>query len=246
MQVRIAFAVDVDPDYTVEEGGRRKTKGKTRLSFVHTKKGLAWLLEFLREERVPATFFFEARTAKKLSRDFNLRAIAKKYEIGCHGYEHEDLTALSEKEKRKVVMKARKTVASLFGTTPAGWSSPYWKSDSSTRRILRDCGFKYEANVCGETEETAEGFVLLRTPKKCALWALMEGKRGAKEHAALLKGDAVIATHSWHTDYGESGKAKDSAERRMRLREIVRLLKSGGARFVTVGELAKGFKGLAR
>ncbi|MFH0835393.1 MAG: polysaccharide deacetylase family protein [Candidatus Micrarchaeota archaeon] len=244
--MRIAFAVDVDPDYTIEDGGRRRTKGKNRLSFVHTKKGLKWLLRFLDEEKIRATLFFEARTAKKLSGDFDFRAIAKKHEIGCHGYEHEDLTKLGDADKRKVVKKAKETIASLFGITPAGWSSPYWKSDAATRRVLRDCGFRYEANVCGETEETAEGFVLLKTPKKCALWALMEGKRGAKEHAALLKGDAVIATHSWHTDYGEAGRAKNPAERRMRLREVVRLLKSGGARFVTVAELAKGFKGLAR
>jgi len=244
--MRIAFAVDVDPDYTVEDGGRRRTKGKKRLSFVHTKNGLKWLLRFLDAKRIPATLFFEARTAKKLAPFFDFRALAKKHEIGCHGYEHEDLTKLGDAEKRKAVTKARETITSVFGIAPVGWSSPYWKSDSSTRRVLRDCGFRYEANVCGETEEPAEGFVLLKTPKKCALWALMEGKRGAKEHASLLKGDAVIATHSWHTDYGETGKAKNPDERRMRLREVVRLLKSGGARFVTVGELAKGFKGLAR
>ena len=243
--MRVALAVDVDPDYTVEGGGCRKTKGKKRLSFVHTRNGLKWLLRFLDDERIPATFFFEARTAKKLSSDFDFRAIARKHEIGCHGYEHEDLTRLGDADKRKVVKKARETIASLFGIAPVGWSSPYWKSDAAVRRILRDEGFAYEANVCDGGGD-ADGFVLLRTPKKCALWALMEGKRGAAEHAALLKADAVIATHSWHTDYGEAGKAKDAGERRERLRELVRLLKAGGARFTTAGELAKGFKGLAR
>ena len=236
--MKVALAVDVDPDYIDDEG--KWSTGQRALSFSGSRDGLRWLIEFLKEQQVRATLFFEARTARILSGEIDLRSVANTHEIGCHGYEHEDLTKLRANAKSQIIVRTRRINAQLFGVEPVGWSPPYWRSDDETRRILASQGFLYEANAYGKRSiERVNGLVVFRMPKQYALWRVMEGKRRVSEQVEIIEDGAIVATHSWHTEYGQHGLIPESEKikRRHDLRSFVEAMRELKTQFVTVREM---------
>jgi len=92
-----AFTIDVDRDVNLPLPGKMEAssmerEGGARPRFTSSRRGLELLVDLLGEWGIRGTFFIEARTAKEVAKDLDLSDLVKGHEVGCHGFEHEDLT----------------------------------------------------------------------------------------------------------------------------------------------------------
>jgi len=171
-----------------------------------TKEGMKFFLPYLIDNKIPTTFYFEARSAtifleknpeyiKKLNQSY--------FDFGIHGYDHEDFSGLetgvtfTEKEEYEIISEAKKKIESLFSKDICGFRAPYMRKSTNTNRILEALGFVYDSSVYQETTspilpyyETKNliEFPVIKTPKDSKmrgmytyLWPMFEGKRNLEE-----------------------------------------------------------------
>ena len=62
------------------------------------------------------------------------------HEIGLHGYTHEFVSTLSEKQQRDVLEKSIQVLTDLVGKKPRGWTAPAWSTSKEIVRLLEEFG----------------------------------------------------------------------------------------------------------
>ena len=62
------------------------------------------------------------------------------HEIGLHGYTHEFVSGLSEKQERDVLKKSIEVLTGLTGKTPKGWTAPAWATSKRSIKLLEEFG----------------------------------------------------------------------------------------------------------
>ncbi|MCK5141872.1 MAG: polysaccharide deacetylase family protein, partial [Candidatus Heimdallarchaeota archaeon] len=169
-------------------------------------EGFGQILSVLIQKKLPAVFYFEARTIDLISKrhpEFLERLNQPFFEMGVHGYDHEDLVGeetglpLEKQEEFNLIKKAKERVEELFSTKVIGFRAPYMRLTENTRKILVDLDFVYDSSIYQESDKAIipysdeHGrieFPVIKTPKESLmkgmytyLWPLFEGKRGIKE-----------------------------------------------------------------
>ena len=77
------------------------------------KRGVTdWLLDEMEKRNVKATFFL---IGSQVELEENDRIIRRMYEIGCHTYNHVQMTLLSETEQKKEILKWYEAVSGVIG-----------------------------------------------------------------------------------------------------------------------------------
>jgi len=66
------------------------------------------------------------------------------HEIGLHGYTHEFVGTLNEKQERDVLAKSLEVLTAFLGKKPKGWTAPAWNTSKSTVKILEEAGIEYD------------------------------------------------------------------------------------------------------
>jgi peptidoglycan/xylan/chitin deacetylase (PgdA/CDA1 family) len=110
-------------------------------------KGLPIMLEVLAKHDVPATFFVTGLAAKRFPK--LIAEISQKYEVSCHGYEHERFDKLAVDEQRKRIQKATEILQKITGAKPLGFRAPNFKFTVQTLAILEEIGeigYVYDAS----------------------------------------------------------------------------------------------------
>ncbi len=107
-------------------------------------KGLPLMLEVLAKHDVPATFFITGLAAERFPG--LIAEISQKYEVSCHGYEHERFDMLAVEEQRKRIQKATEILQKITGTKPLGFRAPNFKLTVQTLAILEEIGYVYDAS----------------------------------------------------------------------------------------------------
>ncbi|WP_432489124.1 polysaccharide deacetylase family protein [Kineococcus sp. SYSU DK018] len=79
---------------------------------------------------------------------------AEGHEIGGHGLDHEDLTAVPLSEARHQVCDDRATLAAL-GFDPRSFAFPYGAWNADVRRVVQECGYS-SARISSGLHESAE------------------------------------------------------------------------------------------
>lgn len=107
-------------------------------------KGLPLMLEVLAKHGVPATFFITGLAAERFPG--LIAEISQRYEVSCHGYEHERFDMLAVEEQRKRIQKATEILQKVTGTKPLGFRAPNFKLTVQTLAILEEIGYVYDAS----------------------------------------------------------------------------------------------------
>jgi hypothetical protein len=210
MKRRLLFTVDVDRDVNIEIDGSTAAgsmdRGQgTEPRFDSTETGLHLILEMLDEIGIKGTFFMEGHTAETID-----CGSVKGHCVGLHGYDHEDLTKVSD--PLGVLTKGFKSVRDNV-TTPVCFRAPYMRANDEVLQCARQLGIGHDSSFYAAPEvqpyeaggitehpvakgRDADGKVIA-----AYLWPMHEGKRKPGDYidlARTVNGDLVIATHSWH------------------------------------------------
>ena len=264
---KIVFTVDVDRDLAWHKQGTHEavTKDKDKALFDATREGLTRLLEVLKDEGVPATFFFEAAAAQEINaREKNGlgKLIDAKHEIAGHGFHHEDFTGsltgviMTRAKKKAILKKSREALKKIFPKRRiTGFRAPYLNYDDELFSLLGETGYSFDSSTYAKLPRVEKRGKIFEIPltegvdargKRMVsyLWPLMEGNRSVVEYdefasRVLSQSDfLVVATHSWHAHLSIEGRRPDT-EIEQKLQDVGRVLRALGEQgeFVTASEL---------
>jgi peptidoglycan/xylan/chitin deacetylase (PgdA/CDA1 family) len=225
----VAFTVDVDRDANMPTHGKvggisRPIEGDRTPRFSSSALGLELLVDLLDEMGVKGTFFLEARTASEISKEMSIKDLLAKHEIGCHGFEHEDLTGkdtgipLSKDDVYFIIENANTSLGQLTGRKPIGFRAPYLNLGEDVLDVVQEIGFEYDSSLTRDLSDHPVSPWLLpnelvEVPLAIGkdvhgkriysyLWAMHEEKRVPGDYIRLMEraggGFLVLATHSWH------------------------------------------------
>ncbi|MGA8848993.1 MAG: polysaccharide deacetylase family protein [Dehalococcoidia bacterium] len=107
-------------------------------------KGLPLMLKVLAKHDVPATFFITGLAAERYPK--LIAEVSQRYEVSCHGYEHERFDILAVEEQRKRIQKATEILQKVTGTKPLGFRAPNFKLTVQTLALLEQIGYIYDAS----------------------------------------------------------------------------------------------------
>ena len=107
-------------------------------------KGLPLMLEVLARHDVPATFFVTGLAAERFPK--LIAEISQRYEVSCHGYEHERFDKLAVDEQRQRIQKATEILQKITGAKPLGFRAPNFKFTVQTLAILEEIEYVYDAS----------------------------------------------------------------------------------------------------
>lgn len=98
------------------------------------------ILDILKKERVPATFFVQGKHASK-EPALLIRMIREGHTIGNHTYSHPDLTGLGESEIAQELCKADDAILQATGIHTRLFRPPYLATNETVRRVARRLGY---------------------------------------------------------------------------------------------------------
>lgn len=149
---RCAVALSFDSDHETNElrdGGI--SVGRMSWGQYGNRVGVPKILEILRRESVPATFFVPA-VAALLYPDEQRRVVAEGHEIGLHGWIHELNSVLPEPVERDLHFRAAETLTTITGTRPVGMRTPSWDFSPATLKIQRELGLLYDSSLMADND----------------------------------------------------------------------------------------------
>ena len=107
------------------------------------------LLNILQMSKTKATFFVLGWVAEKYPKLVK-RIHDYGHEIGCHGYAHQLITTLSQKEFREDLLKARDVIGIVTGRQPLSYRGPGFSITLANEWALEtivESGFKYDSTI---------------------------------------------------------------------------------------------------
>jgi polysaccharide deacetylase family protein (PEP-CTERM system associated) len=107
------------------------------------------LLNILQMRNTKATFFVLGWVAEKYP-DLIKRIHDYGHEIGCHGYAHQLITTLNQKEFSNDLLKARDIIGSIIGRPPLSYRGPGFSitvDNEWALETIAECGFKYDSSI---------------------------------------------------------------------------------------------------
>lgn len=113
------------------------------------------LLDFLGKENVLVTLFaIPMGLAKGDYAKLLLRAQQEGHEVGQHGYRHSPnefgyalpMPIPGYKLQRKLLVMGRDILRGLLGEEPLGFRAPNYRHNTTTLRVLKNLGFKYDSS----------------------------------------------------------------------------------------------------
>ena len=108
--------------------------------------GAPRLLELLRRESIPSTWFVPGHTLVTFP-DSIATVVADGHELACHGWYHEDFATLPRDEQRDILARSRQAVGEAWGSEVGGFRAPYWSLGSDTLELVEEAGFTYDSSL---------------------------------------------------------------------------------------------------
>lgn len=237
---RLYFTADIDRDVNVQVPGQAAAGSLDRGSgtaprFSSSEDGLGVLLDILDEAGIRGTLFFEGRTAESVD-----CSRASGHCIGIHGYDHEDLTTLSDDALEDAVARSFQAVSDNVGR-PVCSRAPYMSADGRViaeflrHGIVHDSSFySMPGEPCGEY--SIGGMTEHPVPKArdpdgrtiaAYLWPMHEGRRRPEDYirmAESIDGPMVLADHSWHLVETREGGVMSPEKRDSDRRDVLAVI----------------------
>ena len=111
--------------------------------------GVPRILELLRREEIPATWFVPGHTLVTFPGSIEA-ILAGGHELGCHGWYHEDFATLPEDEQREILGRSSAAVKDASGQAPRGHRAPYWSLGARTLELVEAAGFVYDSSLMAD------------------------------------------------------------------------------------------------
>jgi len=272
-----AFTVDVDRDVNIPSPGmvHAASNPAAEISsprFTSSREGLEIMVGLLDDLGIRGTFFMEARTAMEVSRDTDLTSLLRNHEVGCHGFDHEDLTGedtgipIPKDDVFFILEKARESLEETVGRCPKGFRAPYLHVADDILDAVQEIGFSYDSSLTRDISDCptspwrlSNG--LLEVPLAIDrdadggrmysyLWAMHEGQREPDDYLRMMgrcqSGFLVLATHSWHLveTYSKGKLEEEEIERNVDcLRSVLEGGIETGVEFLSIEDFITRYMG---
>ena len=147
---RFAVALSFDCDHeTGELGGGGTATGRLAWGEFGRRVGVPRVLDVLRRQQVPASFFMPAVCA--LIDPSETRCIVDAgHEIGMHGWIHENNSLLDADTERDLMLRARDVLEKTAGSAPIGFRSANWDLSPQTIGLVAELGLEYDSSLMAD------------------------------------------------------------------------------------------------
>lgn len=145
--IQIGFGIDVDAvcGWLGSFGGENSRQAMSRGIFAG-EVGIPRLLTLLQRRGIKATWFAPGHSIETFPAQ--LEAVVEQgHEVGCHGYSHENPSAMSPEQEEDVLVHSIELVRKLTGVKPEGYTAPWWDPSASTMGLLLKHGFTYDHSL---------------------------------------------------------------------------------------------------
>ena len=148
-QPRLTVALTFDHD-AFSDSVRR---GDPPVKFSHgefgPRVGVPRILDLLRRERIPATWFVPGHTLVTFPATIDA-ILEDDHELACHGWYHEDFSELTDDEQRRILGHCVAAVREVSGRDPRGHRAPYWALGAATLGLVESAGFAYDSSLMSD------------------------------------------------------------------------------------------------
>ncbi|HYL41258.1 MAG TPA: polysaccharide deacetylase [Candidatus Binatus sp.] len=146
---RLTVALTFDGD-TISDAVRR---GDPPVKLSHgefgVRVGIPRILDLLEREAIPGTWFMPGHTIETWPAV--TRAVAERgHELACHGWYHEDFSAIPAKDQRSILERSAEAVRAITGDGPRGYRAPYWALGPDTLALVEAVGFVYDSSLMAD------------------------------------------------------------------------------------------------
>jgi peptidoglycan/xylan/chitin deacetylase (PgdA/CDA1 family) len=205
---RLTVALTFDHD-AISDSVRR---GDPPVKFSHAefgpRVGAPRILELLRRENIPSTWFVPGHTLVTFP-DSIEAILTGGHELACHGWYHEDFSELPAGDQRAILERSFAAVREVAGEAPRGHRAPYWALGAETLALVEAAGFVYDSSLMsgdyrpfrvrhGDRHSVADGTTfgpegaLIQVPVYWAMddWPLFEpgpGREGLASPSRVLE-----------------------------------------------------------
>jgi peptidoglycan/xylan/chitin deacetylase (PgdA/CDA1 family) len=108
--------------------------------------GAPRILALMEKYKIPSTFFIPGAVAEKYP-DLTKRIHDEGHEIGHHGYLHEYVSRLEEKEEREMLQKGMDAIEKVSGSKPQGIRSPAADFSENSLALFEEFEFIYDSSM---------------------------------------------------------------------------------------------------
>jgi len=146
-EIFVAFGIDVDAvgGWLGSYGGENSPSDISRGMFAG-EVGVPRLHTLMRRYNIPATWFWPGHSIETFPAQFDAVAEAG-YEIGVHGYSHENPIAMSREQESAVLDHCIDLIESRSGRRPTGYVAPWWEFSHVTNELLLERGIAYDHSL---------------------------------------------------------------------------------------------------
>lgn len=110
--------------------------------------GVPRVLELLRRQAIPATFFIPGHTIESFPHEVDA-ILAAGHEVGHHSYAHIDPSQQTPDEERRDTERALAALHAV-GVRPTGFRSPSADLSAITLPLLEEYGFRYDSSLMAD------------------------------------------------------------------------------------------------
>ncbi|KAK4986470.1 hypothetical protein LTR50_005298 [Elasticomyces elasticus] len=147
-RVLVGYGVDVDAVanwINTCDGSPQNPTNVSRGVFGAT-VGTDRLLKLFETYNIRATFFTPAHSIETFPDQLaKVRDAGHEISVsGLHGYTHEYISQLSEKEQRSVLDRSINVITKFTGTKPLGYTAPAWATSKELIPLLEEYGILYD------------------------------------------------------------------------------------------------------
>ena len=164
------------------------------------------------------------------------------FEVGAHGYSHEDFTLLDIETAEGLLKQTSDAIRDLLGTRPRSIRFPYMRTTPELLGLLPGLGFSVDSSLYSPAESCRpyplpngiSELPVLRDPgsgRTSYLWPAHEGKRDYGSFISLAEsvpddGTFVLCDHSWHICESRTNGIRTEADIGKTVRGLRELLES--------------------
>ncbi len=148
-EARLTVALTFDHDAISSEVDRGEGPVLRSRGEFGPRVGAPRILDLLRREAIPSTWFVPGHTIASFP-DSVEAIVADGHEIACHGWAHEDLSALEPAAERDVMVRSVEAVGRVSGLAPRGFRAPYWALSEQTLELAGELGIRYDSSLMAD------------------------------------------------------------------------------------------------
>lgn len=146
-EIFVSFGIDVDAvgGWLGSYGGEDSPGDISRGLFAG-EVGVPRLRRLMNRYEIPATWFWPGHSIDTFPQEFD-DVVADGYEIGVHGYSHENPLAMTRQQESDILDHSIELVQSRSGRRPTGYVAPWWEFSTITNELLLERGIKYDHSL---------------------------------------------------------------------------------------------------